>query len=855
MTQKTPIILFVLMTMIAVHTAVAAPKVLHTPKPNWVLKRAKIYNVAPEKRDISYGYYISLYDKQTNVDKETKYYHIEKEIVNETGVQYNSEISLDFAASYQQLYIHELSIVRDGKKINKLNLSNIKVVNTEPSLSDFLIYDYYQAIIVLEDIRKGDKIILSYSITGFNPIYDGKYDDVQHFVSGTIITNHFTSIHIAKNRKLNYKAYNDAQEPNVTTSGNTKVYNWPCLYIKSYDYNSYVPGWYRGYQYIEVSEYDNWGDVAKWATKTLYSPPSTIPNELNKLIDQWHEKANGNRQRFIEYALRFVQDQIRYLGVEMGSYSHKPHPPATAFTNRYGDCKDKSLLLTTILRKKGLDAHIVLVNTNIKKELWSSIPRANAFNHAIVRVKLGKWDYFFDPTMDHQRGSLTDNTMPDYGVGLIASNNTKTLKDIHFKDHGSTIINEAITVSYDSSSLLEVTTIFSGWAANDTRRTLSYSSISELEESYERYYSDQYNEAITTHDLDIDDDTIANIITIKEYYELPDPWTDEGDASSISFLCKSIYDRLPNPNEYGIDGTKPLYLTYPCNITHDIKVTLPEIWDDNNDNTTVTSKDYYYSADINTSGYTTTFSYTFKTNTDHIDTSSLTSYKKDYEKMISYIQYDITIDRKLNNQLANLKSSDTTTKTNWISVFIAVIAAIGAFLILFKQNKRIVPVRETDYYYPINGWLIILGIILSIRIIVYTYTLFTTGYFTTESWLILNNVGNTGLQLMILLEIVAMVTFIIFSGWLLYWFGKRRDIFPKMFVIMALSELGINLIYWALTIVFKENMEALFPEMAGEIQTDVVKSVFFVAIWVTAVLKSEKVKNTFVERHPSANIE
>ena len=41
--------------------------------------------------------------------------------------------------------------------------------------------------------------------------------------------------------------------------------------------------------------------------------------------------------------------EIRYYSVSLGESSHRPHTPAEVLRNRYGDCKDKSLLLVTIL--------------------------------------------------------------------------------------------------------------------------------------------------------------------------------------------------------------------------------------------------------------------------------------------------------------------------------------------------------------------------------------------------------------------------------------------------------------------------------------------------------------------------
>jgi transglutaminase-like putative cysteine protease len=77
-------------------------------------------------------------------------------------------------------------------------------------------------------------------------------------------------------------------------------------------------------------------------------------------------------EEYILEAIRFVQDEVRYLGVETGINTHKPYPPSQILAQRFGDCKDKSLLLTTLLQARNIEAYPVLVNTSLKQSLDES---------------------------------------------------------------------------------------------------------------------------------------------------------------------------------------------------------------------------------------------------------------------------------------------------------------------------------------------------------------------------------------------------------------------------------------------------------------------------------------------------
>ncbi len=56
----------------------------------------------------------------------------------------------------------------------------------------------------------------------------------------------------------------------------------------------------------------------------------------------------------IEKALRLVQDEYRYLSIDLEVGGHVPSPPETVARRRFGDCKDLSFLLVQLLKLMGV---------------------------------------------------------------------------------------------------------------------------------------------------------------------------------------------------------------------------------------------------------------------------------------------------------------------------------------------------------------------------------------------------------------------------------------------------------------------------------------------------------------------
>jgi hypothetical protein len=100
---------------------------------------------------------------------------------------------------------------------------------------------------------------------------------------------------------------------------------------------------------------------------------------------------------------QFVQHDIRYVAIELGIGGFQPHPAAEIFSHRYGDCKDKATIFSSMLHEIGIDSYYVVINSE-RGSVTPSMPAyAGGFNHAIVAIKLppGITDPSLIATMQH----------------------------------------------------------------------------------------------------------------------------------------------------------------------------------------------------------------------------------------------------------------------------------------------------------------------------------------------------------------------------------------------------------------------------------------------------------------------
>ena len=88
-----------------------------------------------------------------------------------------------------------------------------------------------------------------------------------------------------------------------------------------------------------------------------------------------------------EKAIQWVQDQYRYLALDEELDGQPPTAPEVVARRRYGDGRDLSVLLMVVLKRLGLEARLVLVNSKFRKSLAELLPMPSLFDHLVVEYK------------------------------------------------------------------------------------------------------------------------------------------------------------------------------------------------------------------------------------------------------------------------------------------------------------------------------------------------------------------------------------------------------------------------------------------------------------------------------------
>jgi len=623
-----------------------------------------------------------------------RYRRVVKEVLTAAGVQDDGQLNLDFDPSYEQLVIHDVVIRRGTNVLDRLQPDKIKVIQQERDLDMYVYNGEVSAVLFLEDLRVGDRVEYSYTVRGANPIFTGHYiDSWEMGWSEPVAYERFRLLWPA-NRSLSIKNHGTTVSPAVHEEGAVKEYLWELHDVPAITEDDSLPTWYDAYPSVQFSEFSSWKEVADWAV-TLYPRPTNFDAELQEKIATWQRQSSNVEQR-VSAALAFVQDEVRYMGIEVGPNSHQPNPPSLVATRRFGDCKDKAYLFCSILQAMGIDASEVLVDTDNRRTVADWSPSPYAFDHVVARVQADGKTYWLDPTESHQGGAIGDRFFPDYGYCLVVHPGTTNLTAIPEQHAGwpKTLVQETFAVHGRKDPVeFTVRTHVEGLDADDLRETLADERRDELEKNYLNFYAKEYPKISIARPLEVVDHREQNVLETVEHYRIEEFWTlsDDKQKYECEFYPQSIRNAFVEPTTRL--RSMPLAIDYPRDDTLQTDVVLPEDWP-------VTGKEQHFHnvgaqldvrRTVEKSKTAFRMEYKYRTLTNSVAPKDMPAYMKSVGQMKDALGYTLSWD--------NEDRDASGSKVDWKTVAIiggAVIVIGGIFaivlivglIIYFSRRKR-----------------------------------------------------------------------------------------------------------------------------------------------------------------------
>lgn len=628
------------------------------PLPDWVA-----IPEAVEATSAKSAMYYELIDDEYKIDSDTTIFfrNIVRVVQKSAGLDIASQVKIDFDPSYQSLAFHKLVVVREGQRINRLDDDSIKLLQRETGLEEKLYNGSVTATLDLDDIRLGDKIEYAFSIKGSNPVFESKFSKL-YFVPSTKgeIQNYQYRLLAPVERQINFKVGDDFKmEQKVVESQRETLITRQ--HIPQAKFDERAPAFSYLKHYIQVSEYQSWSEVADWGKALFaYSQYPQVKAQADKI-----SSSTSTIQSQAELAVDFVQSQIRYLGMEMGQNSHLPNQPDKVIDQRYGDCKDKTLLLIALLKELNVNAEPVLVSTYYNNDTNKLLPNPLVFNHVIAAVRLDNQIYYIDGTRQFQKGRLAARESSWFGKGLVLKTGTVGLSDLPFKvGKLDSIVDEVFEIAkFSGSPRLKSDITYYDGAAERLRQISTTVSSEQLNDMFLEQYVQIYPSIERIVPLEIQEIDGENALKVTQTFEVPDYWQYYEEKALVgSAYYWSLLSALPKPTENR--RTLPYSINNPVSLKHNVTFSFPEKVMKPSNSTIFKEKNPLFTFEVKdiTTEEKTIFESTLSYTAHQVAPDQWKSYAKNSiktrDKMASYVQVPTMSEARFKTFKSDLKSLD-----------------------------------------------------------------------------------------------------------------------------------------------------------------------------------------------------
>lgn len=321
-------------------------------------------------------------------------------ILTERGIQKYGDLAIPYQPTAQNIGVNiARTITPEGAVLQPPDEAFNDV--TPPGLLSYNLYsDAMWKVISMVGLAPG--VCIEYQVTLEDKVPGGEtwITGGYNFQATETTLETVYALQMPKTWHFEWEIANDAnpKEPEVFyTENDTVVHIWkygemPALILEEGmpHINDIVPR----LRYTSIESWDNVYTWYKELAKGRYTPDADIEKKVQQLTRNLTTEAAKIRAIY-----QCVATNIRYVGIEFGQSAYQPTPATEVFQMQYGDCKDKTTLLISMLDLVGIKAYPVLMGLAPHERIDTTLPLLSQFNHMIAAIPTGPDTYIWlDPT-------------------------------------------------------------------------------------------------------------------------------------------------------------------------------------------------------------------------------------------------------------------------------------------------------------------------------------------------------------------------------------------------------------------------------------------------------------------------
>jgi len=557
-------------------------------------------DTVPEGVDINSS--LENADKYPDHDYIVLYEHESIDVDYVRGVGLETYIEAESVTKYfknAQSYKNLNLFIGKNDQIVSLSVTTIKPDRSRAYLENDQIYkiktskkgkghksDYYNLTYPIPSLQNGDTVIVKYKMIRKSVRLDHDW----YIQKSVPVKKTSKEVSVPKwmieKDSLGWKwvnePYNFKQmvEPKVRKSYSDYVYYWEFENVEPFEPEQFSEkGWLDSrFIKISISGWSSWKKFSKWYYDKEIKPLfNNVPESVRNKADELVKDAKTADEKIFNI-VRYVQE-LPYdaLHIDFG-HAIKPNRPEEILRRGRGDCKDKSILIKSLLMAIGIESDPVLILTRGEtgRQVYEEIPDIY-FNHMILRIHYpGVKNGFVwaDGTTDAYPVGNLPFADADRLVLVIKKGGTSRLIKTPSFEFSSKKLNEYRNINIKMESLEKADVEFSITGFNENsvylEKKVKNRSMKQQKENFRFYLSHFFpfneitniktekNDKNSSFKISFKSDVVPKLITENEFkmfrpFDIFFPYLPDLKLSSAQKRKTDIYLGNPENNEAEIN--------------------------------------------------------------------------------------------------------------------------------------------------------------------------------------------------------------------------------------------------------------------------------------------------------------
>ena len=311
-------------------------------------------------------------------------------VESEAGVEAFGELIFPYASANERINVDSVLVRKVGGGVVVATASNEQDLSAPVAQTAPMYSDLRQKVVTVPGLRPGDTLEYRVTWTIHTPLAPGHFWRNFEFIRNAVVLDERITLDVPTSKPVQVKSL--ALEPQVAEAGDRRVYRWQSANLQV-DTAAMRRGVLRPMT-ILVTTFRSWDELGSWYAELQRDRAAPTPR-IRAVADSL-VRGQRTRDDSIAALYRFVATEVRYVSLSFGVGRYQPHPAADVLANRYGDCKDKHVLLEALLTSIGVRAAPVLISSDTDVE--PAVPSPAQFDHMITRIATGRDSIWLDAT-------------------------------------------------------------------------------------------------------------------------------------------------------------------------------------------------------------------------------------------------------------------------------------------------------------------------------------------------------------------------------------------------------------------------------------------------------------------------